>query len=285
MELIDLHTHSSASDGTDSPAEIVRKAKELGLCAVALTDHDTVEGLAEAQTAARDLGIKLIRGCEVSSLSDQGEMHILGLWIPQDTRELENLLHDLKAKRQKRNEAIVRKLNALGLNISMDEVRGFARGSQGRPHIAAALQARGYVQSREEAFKEYLGLGGKAYVAKNGPSSLEVTRLLARIGATVSLAHPLLRPRPDAWLGNFVGGLAANGLTALECWHSSMDEAQSLRCLELARRFKLCPSGGSDYHGENRPGISLGFGRGKLRVPALLLEDLEKARRARNLPC
>ena len=143
MKLIDLHTHTLASDGTDSPSALVQKAHAAGLAAVAVTDHDTVSGLDEAEEAGRDLGIKVIRGCELSTHTEYGEVHILGLWLPRDAAPLQDQLGYLRRKRCERNRAIVEKLRALGLDISLEEVRAIAKESVGRPHIAAVLASKG----------------------------------------------------------------------------------------------------------------------------------------------
>ena len=167
MQFIDLHTHSQASDGTDSPGQLVRNAQIQGLAAVAVTDHDTVSGLGEAEAAARDLGLEFVRGCELSTSTELGEMHVLGLWLPRDLAPLQDRLQYLRRKRSERNVRIVEKLQGLGVEIELDEVLHEARGeSVGRPHIAAVLVRKGYVKDVSEAFKEYLGYYGRAYLPK-----------------------------------------------------------------------------------------------------------------------
>lgn len=285
MKLIDLHTHTLASDGTDSPTALMEKARVAGLAAVAVTDHDTVAGLDEAEEAGRALGIRVIRGCELSTHTRYGEAHILGLWLPRDVAPLEERLSHLRRKRCERNRGIVEKLRALGLNISLEEVRATATGSVGRPHIAAVLAARGYVRDVGQAFREYLGSGGKAYLPKEVLEPEAAVRLLAGLGGTVCLAHPLLQKCPVPWLEGLVKRLSGCGLTAIEAWHSEHSQADTRLCVEWARRFGLGLSGGSDYHGANKPGVHLGVGRGGLRVPLDVLEKLEARRRARGLPC
>ena len=282
MKLIDLHTHTLASDGTDSPSALVEKAHAGGLVAVAVTDHDTVAGLDEAEEAGRDLGIRVIRGCELSTHTEYGEVHILGLWLPRDASPLEDQLGYLRRKRCERNRGIVEKLRALGLDISLEEVRATAAGSVGRPHIAAVLVAKGYVRDVGQAFRDYLGFYGKAYLPKEVLEPDVAVQLLAGLGATVSLAHPLLQKYPVPWLEGLVEKLSGYGLTAIEAWHSEHSDADTRLCVEWARRFGLGLSGGSDYHGKNKPNHHMGYGHGNLGET---MEKLEARRRAHGLPC
>lgn len=285
MKLVDLHTHTTASDGTDSPAQLMAKAAQAGLEAVAVTDHDTLSGLDEAADAGRAHGIELIRGCEISTATELGELHILGLWLPQHPEPLQEKLAFLRLKRAERNEGIVRKLQNLGLDITMEEVLATATGeSVGRPHIAEVLLRKGYAKNSREVFKEYLGCHGKAYLPKEVLDPEESVRLLADLGATVSLAHPMLWKGPTGWLDTQVARLKDCGLNAIEAWHSEHSEADVRACLALAKRFDLGISGGSDYHGENKPSICLGKGYGKLRIGMDVLESLRQRRMAAGLP-
>lgn len=286
MRFIDLHTHSQASDGTDSPAQLVAGAVAAGLAAVALTDHDTLSGLDEAEAAAQRHGIEFLRGCELSTRTEYGEMHILGLWLPRQADALEQRLADIRHKRDNRNAHILEKLATLGISISMDELQHEARGeSVGRPHIAALLVKKGAVPDMETAFREYLGSGGRAYLPKEVLEPEEAVRLMAGLGATVSLAHPCLKPLPPDWLEAFVLRLKACGLSAIEAYHSEHSDAAVRSCVDLARRLDLGLSGGSDYHGRNKPRIRLGHGYGGLRVSLDILEDLKARRRQQGLPC
>ena len=201
MQFIDLHTHSQASDGTDSPGQLVRNAHAQGLAAVAVTDHDTVSGLDEAEAAARELGLEFVRGCELSTSTELGEMHVLGLWLPRDLAPLQDRLKYLRGKRSERNIRIVEKLQGLGVEITLDEVLHEARGeSVGRPHIAAVLVRKGYVKDVSEAFREYLGYYGRAYLPKEVLQPEEAVGVLSSLGATVCLAHPMLQKLPVGWL-------------------------------------------------------------------------------------
>ena len=279
MKFIDLHTHSSASDGTDSPAQLVVKAHAAGLAAVAITDHDTLSGLEEAQQAGRDLGIEVVRGCEISTGTELGELHILGLWLPENPRILLEKLCWLREKRGERNVGIVKKLQDLGYEISMEEVLAAAKGeSVGRPHIAEVLIRKGFAKDARQVFKEFLGSRGKAYLPKAVLEPEESVSLLASSGATVCLAHPLLWKAPAGWMDSMVARLKDYGLSAIEAYHSEHSEADVRTCLALAKRFDLGVSGGSDYHGSNKPTIRLGQGYGGLRVNQSVLAALKQRR-------
>ncbi len=288
MEFVDLHTHSHASDGSDSPAELVQHAAAAQLSAVALTDHDTISGLAEAEAEGRVQGIEVIRGCELSVASVYGEIHILGLWIPSDknsVQELETQMYALRAHRTERNHIIVKKLQQLGLHIDYDDVLEAAAGETvGRPHIAKVLVSKGYVPTIKDAFGIYLGSDGKAYEAKKVWEMEQAVTQLVRIGATVSMAHPGLIHCPFEWLDTTVGQLKALGLSAIEAYHSDHTAAAEADCVRLAKKYDLALSGGSDYHGTAKPHISLGKGRGGLRVPLYILEVLKKQRQEKGLP-
>lgn len=283
--LVDLHTHSTASDGTDSPAALVARAHDAGLAAIALTDHDTLGGLEEGEEAARGLGISFIRGCEISTRSDAGEHHILGLWVPREAAPLENWLEAVRQRRNERNAEMVARLRALGFDISLEEVRARAQGSVGRPHMAALLVEKGYAQDTGEAFRDYLGIKGKAFVPKRVPAPDEAVRVLNEVGATAVLAHPFLNSPAPELVEALTRRLVEHGLDAIEAWHTSHSEAHTRECVDLAARLGLGLSGGSDYHGANKPGIQPGTGYGGLRVPVTVLEALRKRRRARGLRC
>ena len=200
VRFVDLHTHTTASDGTDSPAEVVRKAARLGLAAVAITDHDTLSGLDEAEAAGEKYDIEVIRGCELSTQGEYGEVHLLGLWIPRECGPLQRELSRLRECRGTRNRRMLDKLHELGVDISLDAVLAQAGGeSVGRPHIARAMLAAGYVSSIAEAFARYLAEGAAAYVPREIPGIVDGVRLLAEAGALVSLAHPRLIHCPEGW--------------------------------------------------------------------------------------
>lgn len=281
---VDLHTHTTASDGTDSPRELVRKAATAGLAAVAITDHDTLSGLAEAEAAGEAFGIDVIRGCELSVQSDYGEVHLLGLWLPKDASQLEQVLAGLRERRETRNRLIVAKLNTLGLFLTYDEVLEEAHGeSVGRPHIAAVLLAKGYVGTFRQAFDLFLGARGAAYVPRITLDPEEGVRVLANLGGVVSFAHPMLIRCPPAWFDTIIPRLKEAGLSAIEAYHSEHAAKDERFCVDLAARYGLGLSGGSDYHGTTKAGVQLGRGKGGLRVTVALLDALKARRPSRAL--
>ncbi len=276
MKYVDLHTHTHISDGTDSPKELVQKAASLGLAAIAITDHDTVAGLPEAEEEGKKLGLEVVRGCELSVESERGEVHILGLWIDQDATELEKTLTFLRQKRQERNAIIVERLQNAGLKIDLEDVNAVAQGETvGRPHIAVALMHKGYVSSVREAFNRYLGTKGKAYAMRELLPMEEAMQALKKAHAIISLAHPGLISCEDAWLDSYVGKLCEHGLDAIETYHSEHPPATRQRCLDLAQKYNLLISGGSDYHGHVKPHIHLGVGKGDLRIPLDIMQKLK----------
>ncbi len=286
-ERVDLHTHSTASDGTDSPTELVHNAHRAGLKALALTDHDTLSGLPEARKAASEYDdLEFVRGVEVSTGTSQGEMHIVGLWVPEDCQPLADALAAMRAKRTTRNERIVDMLQKQGVDITMDDVMARAGGeSVGRPHIAMALRDKGYVTTISKAFDRYLGPTGSAYLPKEVMDPLKAVEIMSAVGCSVIIAHPMLKAYPPGWIEEFVKRLLPCGLCGIEAWHSEHTDEDTQSVLAIARRYELCVSGGSDYHGHNKPRISLGTGYGSLNVSAGALTQLKRWREAHHLPC
>ncbi|MBN2139852.1 MAG: PHP domain-containing protein [Desulfovibrionaceae bacterium] len=276
---VDLHTHSTASDGTLSPRDLVRLAKDSGLAAVALTDHDTVSGLDEALAAGREFGIEVVPGCELSVTSPAGWMHIVGLWIGPNPRHLLEAFEFIHESRSKRNLQIIEKLRALGIDIDYDQVRAAARGVIGRPHISRVLMDKGVVSSIGEAFEQYLGSKGKAYVPKAKLSPQQALSVLAREGATSILAHPYLLNLDPERTEALVRELKALGLEGIEAYYTEHSPGQTAMYLDLAKRLGLLVSGGSDFHGEVKPNTYLGTGKGDLFVPYEVLERLKARRR------
>lgn len=279
--MIDLHAHSNASDGSDSPTEFARLAAAAGLSAVALTDHDTIEGLAEATEEAGRLGVRLIPGCELSCEVARGGLHLVVLFVDATSSPLTDRLGGLQAGRGTRNERIVEVLQAEGFELTLDDVSAEAgSGSVGRPHIAAVLLEKGYVSSITEAFDVWLGNGRPAYVERDRLTPAEAIDLAHASGGVSVLAHPFTLDLEPGPLEAFVAELAGAGLDAIEVHYGRCrpDERQSLAA--LAERLGLCPSGGSDYHGTYKPDLSLGTGPGDLNVPDEWLDALEERRPA-----
>lgn len=244
---VDLHLHSTASDGRFSPAEIVRKAAEAGLTGIALTDHDTVDGLAPALEAARALPhLKVIPGIEISTDVPQGEVHLLGYFIDYTHRELLANLDRMRNSRQQRAQAMIAKLKSLGLPIEWERVQEIAgSGSIGRPHIAQALLEKGYITSIKEAFTRYLSWGGPAYVARDKMTPLEAARLILQANGLPVLAHPLTFNDPEA----LVVELKAGGLVGIEAYYAGYTAEEIKKLVSLADKYGLIATGGTDYHG------------------------------------
>lgn len=281
---IDLHTHSAASDGTDSPAALVAKANALHLAAIALTDHDTLDGLDEAQAAAQNCEIEFIRGCEISTATPYGEAHFLGLWLshdPQKLAPLQDTLKEVRRLRNTRNEHMVEKLRALGMDITLEAVQALAwdgDGVVGRPHFAQWLLQANKVRTRKEAFDRYLGSNGSIFTPRELIQPAQAIQLLLFAGATVSLAHPRLLRCSLAALSDLLKDWVPLGLSALEAYHSEHGAAEERECVTLANQYHLLLTGGSDYHGAAKPGVELGCGKGSLRVTRFVLDKLKAQR-------
>lgn len=281
---IDLHTHSTASDGSLRPAALVQQAHEAGLSAVALTDHDTSAGLEEAVQAGKDLGIEVIPGCELSVVSPAAKMHILGLWLPVKPLGLMDSLEKLNRLRHERNVVIVEKLQKLGIDITYEEVKERAgEGSVGRPHIAGILFDKGYVTSIQESFTRFLGPRGKAYMPKTVLSAAEAVGLLKQEGATVMMAHPFLNGLNLDQVASECIRLREYGMDGLEAYYTEHSPSQQQGLLQLASRLEMQVSGGSDFHGTPKPSIRLGVGKGGLSIPDSVLDTLKAHRAAQGL--
>ncbi|HVX85010.1 MAG TPA: PHP domain-containing protein [Phycisphaerae bacterium] len=291
--LIDLHTHSTASDGTLTPTELMRQAKAVGLAAIALTDHDTGNGLKEAAAeAARLGGLQFIPGIEISAdFPLPGTLHILGHFIDADSPALGNMSKILLDGRNARNPQIVARLNELGCKITMEQVEGIAREKAaagaavviGRPHIAEALVRAGCVASIKQAFDVYLGTTGSAYFPKERLTPRQAIECIHGAGGLATVAHPVqLKAENAAHLGTIINHLAEAGLDGIEVWHSDHDEKAAALMLELAKKYNLLPTGGSDFHGSPKPDVMLGRGRRNVQVEASILPALEARWRQRR---
>jgi hypothetical protein len=280
MSAIDLHTHSTASDGTLTPAELVAEARRSGLEALALTDHDTTNGLEEALAAGRDLGLEVIPGCELSVDYPKGQMHIVGLWLPVNPRLLTEKLVYLRERRHSRNERIIAALQKAGIAIDYREVRDLAgEASIGRPHIARLLMDKGAVRDIQQAFDEYIGPGGRAYVPKDKLTPEVAIDLLSQEGATVILAHPFSLQISESELRRELSRLKEFGLEGMEAHYPEHTPGQTTLFLQLCREFDLLVSGGSDFHGSVKPDIRLGTGRSNLDLPYALVQTMKDRRR------
>ncbi len=279
---IDLHIHSTSSDGTDTPTQIVQQAKKIGLAAIALTDHDTIDGVPEACRAGLECGLEVIAGCEIAAETPYGEMHIVALWPDLENNTFLQLLAKQHQMREQRNWEILEKLKAFAINIDASELTANSGGdsnSIGRPHIAKILVNKKFALSISDAFNKYLADGRKAYVERKLMQPVEVLSILKAVGATTVFAHPMALPAPLYWLEAQLATFSGEGLlNALEAYHPEHNAAKYATAVGLAKKFKLLLSGGSDYHGKVKPNIQLGKGTGSLRVPLHLLELLKESR-------
>ena len=268
---IDLHAHSTASDGTDAPAALVRKAKRAGLSAIALTDHDTTAGLDEAQAEADRLGIDFLPGIEISATYPRpGVMHLLAYGFDPDEPTFRRMVDRLQVGREERNAFLVEQLNAAGVRISFEELRQVAGegGVIGRPHFAKVLALKGYVPHPQAAFKYYLGNSGRFRFDRPEPTPREAVAAVHAAGGIVSCAHPKQwRKANAAQLAHELKSLADQGLDAVECVHSDHRESFVAELEALAERFGLLKTGGSDYHGGAKKWLTLGKAGSLRRVP------------------
>ena len=270
---VDLHMHSTASDGALPPADVVRRAAEAGLAAMALTDHDTLAGLPEALAAGEAAGIRVVAGCEFSVRAPWGEMHLLGYFLPVDWEPLERFLARCRDDRERRGGEMVRKLRALGVEITLEDIiTEAAGGAIGRPHVARALVRVGAARTVQDAFDRYVGWGRPGFEEKRLPAFREVAELVHRAGGVVSAAHLKDRGSRPA-----LAALQAEGLDAVEVRHPMHDADLRGRLGSHARHLGLRTSGGSDWHGDE-PGQSPGSALGGQQVPLAWLEALEAAR-------
>jgi predicted metal-dependent phosphoesterase TrpH len=256
---VDLHMHSTASDGTDDPAALARLAREAGLTAIALTDHDTTAGNAVCAAACAAAGVTFIPGIELSAErgKERGAMHILGYFVGESAMLSEVMADQLQA-RTSRNPQIIAMLNSLGVDITIDEVQAEADGTIGRPHIAAVLVRKGYCRSIQDAFNRYLGYGAAAYVRKDRLPPGRAIEAIHDAGGLAVLAHPIqLKAADEDELEHTIATLAKQGLDGLEVWHSDHRPSDVQHYRRLADRFDLLTTGGSDYHGRRKT-IALG---------------------------
>jgi 3',5'-nucleoside bisphosphate phosphatase len=271
--VIDLHAHTTASDGTDEPQDLVQRAAKAGLSALAITDHDTFAGY-EAASPVR--GLRLIRGIEVSA----GRVHLLGYFFGEPRPAFREWLATLLEKRRERNREIASRLRSLGVDITLQEAEALGKSVTCRPHFARLLIDKGYVSRWEEAFTLYLGEESPAYVERQDPAPEEAIARLREGGGVACIAHPGRIRCAD--IGRYIEELASAGLMGVEVFHSDHNERDRRRFLTLAHRLNLAVTGGSDFHGTNKPGVELGHGKNRnVWVPSTLLDDL--SRRATEL--
>ncbi|MBC2737102.1 MAG: PHP domain-containing protein [Desulfobacteraceae bacterium] len=278
---MDLHIHSTASDGTLTPAEIVAHACSLGLAAIAITDHDTVDGVHQILKNGSPQDIHFLSGVELSTAPPpefpcQGSLHLLGYGFRYDDSDLAGQLHTLQDARRNRNPKIIAKLQALGIDITVEELEApGAKRQTGRPHIAKLLVEKGVAASFDEAFDRFLGNGKPAYVDKYRVECHHAIRLIRQAGGIAVLAHPALIHPTRPWaLEDLLSVLQTAGLQGLEVYYPEHSEAQTRHFLALARRHGMIATGGTDFHGAIKPGIEMGCADGTFMVPFNVYEAL-----------
>lgn len=278
MGLIDLHVHSNASDGTLSPAQISEYALKKGLSAIALTDHDTVHGVAEATTAASGTSLEIVPGTELSCTLENMEIHILGLFIDYKSVKLRKSLSRARELRDNRNIIIIKRFQQDGIQITMEDlVRDNTDTVVTRAHFARILVEKGYVTTVDQAFKRYLQYGGRYCPAREKLSPKEAISMILEADGFPAVAHPLQYKLGWAKTAELISFLKDLGIKGVEVYYSSHNQYESSRLKEIAKLYSLLPTGGSDFHGANKPDIDMGSGRGGLRVSDLLLDDIKKS--------
>jgi predicted metal-dependent phosphoesterase TrpH len=278
---IDLHIHSTASDGTLSPLEILTLAQDLNIAAISITDHDTLDGSKDVLSFGIPPSVKFLTGVEISSepppsFSCAGSFHILGYAVDVDNPELNHTLSMLRDSRKRRNPQILELLSHLGIEITLEEVRNLAGDSQlGRPHIAQFMVEKGYVPSIDAAFDEYLGNGKPAYVDRFRFECEKTIKAILNAGGIPVLAHPLLLGiKKDDILKNLIAALTEMGLRGIEVYYPEHTKNLIAYYSRLASHFNLLITGGTDFHGDIKPEIKMGVGKGDFLVPYELYEKL-----------
>lgn len=275
---IDLHTHSVNSDGTLTPTELIRLAKEKNLAAVALTDHDTVNGLEEAFAAGKKYGVEVVSGIEFSVSADV-EMHLIGLDFSLDSPKITSVLDAMIKNRNTRNTKLLQILGELGMPLTEDDVLQFATSPViGRSQVARAMIKNGYVSSVAEAFDKYLAFGRPAYLPRETLSPTEAIRIIKESGGIAVLPHLNQIDKSDDELYELLKHLKSVGLDAVEGYYTEYTEEMNIKYRKMADDLGLKLSGGSDFHGENKIAHDLGTGGGNLRIPYSVLENLRSRR-------
>jgi predicted metal-dependent phosphoesterase TrpH len=275
--LIDLHSHTHESDGTCSPAQLIAEAVRAGVGVLGITDHDTLRGFDQALPAARQAGIELVCGIELSTKLHGQSVHLLGYFLNEDhgLKDFRNWVLDMQASRRDRNVRLVARLRELGFDITLEEAEARGRGLTGRPHFAQLMVEKGYVSSLQQAFDEYLDETAKGYVYRREPQFSEGVERIRNAGGIASLAHPV-RVRGD--IPSLLPQLCGAGMNAIEAYHSDHTPRDTAEYLGLAQRHGLLVTGGSDFHGAVKPNVSLGSGcRGNLNIPSDLVDRLRAA--------
>lgn len=276
LKYIDLHTHSTESDGMLSPEALIELAAGQQLSAIALTDHDTVSGLAAARAAAECLGIELVPGIELSTDYHGTEVHILGYYIEEDNALFLGKLQEFCDAREERNKKMALRLKEEGFDFTYEQLRAaFPDSVLTRAHFARFLKDRGYVKTMDAAFHQYLGNNCRCYVPRERITPMEAVDLIHQGGGLAFFAHPMLCSMGTDSLEALIAALKDRGLDGLEAIYSTYSPREESLVLAFAERYSLLVSGGSDFHGSNKPDICLGTGKGNLRIPYLCLQRIK----------
>ena len=273
---VDLHVHTSYSDGSFTPAEVVRRAVNLGLSALAITDHDGVDGNAEAFAEGAQNGLEVIPGVEMSCNFTPKNVHIIGLFIDPTEERLAATLEEVREYRRLRNPKVLEKLAELGMPIALEEVAAKAKGrTLGRPHIAEVMVEKGYVADFQEAFEKYLAHKKPAYVHRRRITAEEGIDLIHGAGGLAFLAHPGIYALPARITENMIYKLTRAGLDGVEVYYSDHLPTDTAFLRRIVEEYDLLATGGTDFHGDTKPGIEVGVGRGDLEVPYELVARMK----------
>ncbi|MBO5424484.1 MAG: PHP domain-containing protein [Lachnospiraceae bacterium] len=276
MELIDLHVHSNASDGSLTPSEVADEAIKMGLSAIALTDHDTIDGVTEILEYTKDKELEVIPGIELSCYYNNREIHILGFYVDYTNPELQKELDILKEAREGRNLKMIELMRKDGIDITMEKLlHGNPDSVITRAHFARVLVEDGICKDKEVAFKKYIGIGCKYYLPKPQVTCETAMNILTKYSKAAFLAHPLLYHLGYNQIEELLIYLKSLGLKGIEAYHSSNNCYESDKLRSMALKLDLAISGGSDYHGIIKPNIQMGKGRGGMRVPMRLLDNIK----------
>lgn len=280
-QLCDLHTHSHFSDGTLSPAQLLDAAEAAGLSAIALCDHNTVQGLPEFLEAAQTRQVEAVPGAEFSTEYQGIELHILGLFLrPEHFQTITELMEDLHRRKEQSNRELVEALNRAGYTLDFEKIKSKAPKAQiNRSHIAAELTELGYTATRKEAFSKLLLEKCGYYHPPKRMDAFRMIELIKSMGAVAVLAHPFLNLKQEEALRGFLAPAKEAGLDGMEVLYPLFDEEQTQLAAALVKEYGLLPSGGSDFHGENKPDICIGRGKGDLSIPLSFLDGLRMAAR------
>ncbi len=275
---IDLHTHSNKSDGSMTPKELIHHAKEMGLSAISLTDHDNTDGVREAVLEGEKTGLEVVPGIELSAKSET-ETHILGYYIDIENKEFNEKLDIIKKQRIERNYDTERLLNENGICVSIEEASSFAGGVLlGRAHFAKAMVEKGYAESVKDAFDRYLSNGRPCYSHLQNHTAAECVKIINRAGGMAFVAHLHLTRKSDRELFDFLKELKEAGLCGIEGYYTDYTPKMQETYLDMAKELDLLISGGTDFHAEMKPHISIGKGLGNMKIPYSLLENMKEWR-------